>query len=436
MNTYTPRPKRSRLSVPSSGFSKFELVGRGRWRSPQPSNLPTRIIAVGAAGPGVGKSTVAANLAIATANLGSQVVLVDLDLASPCQHRLFGVDRSAHGLQALLNHEIKNLDVSFTRTSIRNLHLVTGGDGDSSALLLDREQKRLLMRQIREIESDVVFVDVGAGNREDLLDLFSLGALRLIVATPEPASLESAYGFLKGAALRAVRHFSGDAAQALQGFGGKLIGNQTHLPDEAEIFHAFSRLVAEFLGIPIPVLGSLQASPRISESTANGRPLLSSAAIDENVRAFHLMAESLMNEDVTTATACDLGGSIAVPIGESPLPTSIDPYRRKHPRHQVDWVATLRSEGRETAVRVVDVSLTGAGLEVISPLRVGEAATLLFEQLPGRPALPVMVMSLRETQRRAGVAFSGSDDLPRRLVAAAQSGRSTQDHCRPDLPMF
>ena len=72
------------------------MLSTGRWRPPLGQTPLTgrrapRVIAVGAALPGVGKSVVASNLAVAIAGLGRQVVVVDLDLGAPRQHALFGV---------------------------------------------------------------------------------------------------------------------------------------------------------------------------------------------------------------------------------------------------------------------------------------------------------------------------------------------------------
>ena len=72
-------------------------------------------------------------------------------------------------------------------------------------------------------------------------------------------------------------------------------------------------------------------------------------------------------------------------------------------------------------MRVVDVSMSGVALEVAPELEIGADATLRFDQLPGQPALPVVIKSLQESVRRAGVAFTGPDEERQRLVDIAQS---------------
>lgn len=58
---------------------------------------------VSSAGPGEGKSTITANLAVALANAGLVTVIIDADLRRPTQHRIFDLP-NARGLTSLLTH--------------------------------------------------------------------------------------------------------------------------------------------------------------------------------------------------------------------------------------------------------------------------------------------------------------------------------------------
>jgi hypothetical protein len=93
---------------------------------------------------------------------------------------------------------------------------------------------------------------------------------------------------------------------------------------------------------------------------------------------------------------------------------------RRHPRHPVDWHAMFQSHsGRQTAVRVFEVSLVGASIETLPGLDVGDHGQLVFAQIAGRPQIPVTVMDARRPLGRAGLRFDGSEDVCARLAALA-----------------
>lgn len=78
-------------------------------------------------GPGEGKSTVAANLAIAVAQAGKRVVLIDADMRRPSIHRLFGLE-AVPGLTDFL-HTPQPLRTVLQPTHIEGLVAVCGGRG-------------------------------------------------------------------------------------------------------------------------------------------------------------------------------------------------------------------------------------------------------------------------------------------------------------------
>lgn len=70
-----------------------------RWAN---AGVRPRLLAIVSPGAGEGRSYLAANLAVAFAQLGERTLLVDADLRAPRQHRIFGVPEGG-GLSAILS---------------------------------------------------------------------------------------------------------------------------------------------------------------------------------------------------------------------------------------------------------------------------------------------------------------------------------------------
>jgi len=431
--------RRFGAALTSVGVGRVELLARGGWHPPPPASAGTRVIVVGSTGARAGKSTVAAHLAVAIANLGAPVIAVDLDLRAPALHAMLGVEPPALGWQGLLNEEIQNLESSLTSTSVRNLHLVAGGTrqglgslGRRGAASLDGEQRRLLLRQLRALEAEVVIIDLCATNHDDLADFFALAETALLVTSPDESSLAASLDFLAHAA-RALPQpaESGEspateAAAAARGFVGRLVGNQAATSEQIEIIHAFSRLARARLAIDLPVVGCVRAQDRLGQTGPFARGPLRDIGLDRNGRTFLRMAEYLLHDLSPAVPSVDAPPAPGEPegstdAGDQSLLRQLDRYRRKYLRHEVDWAAALRIGARAIDVRVVDLSVSGAALEVATDLEIGAVGTLCFVQLPGQPELPVEVKSLQDSIRRAGVAFTGPDEERQRLVAVAEA---------------
>ena len=90
-------------------------------------NLDKKIktVMVTSAGPNEGKSTILANLAVAIAQTGQKVLIVDADLRKPTQHKIFSLN-GVKGLTNLLVEEVDFAEV-VQPCEVENLSIITSG---------------------------------------------------------------------------------------------------------------------------------------------------------------------------------------------------------------------------------------------------------------------------------------------------------------------
>jgi polysaccharide chain length determinant protein (PEP-CTERM system associated) len=112
------------------------------------SNLdrPSQTILITSAGPGEGKSTTVANLAITFSQMGTRTVLLDTDFRRPILHSVFGVNKEP----GLINHLAGKtpLDGIIRKTPMENLDLITCGviPPNPSELLASGKMKEFVAR--------------------------------------------------------------------------------------------------------------------------------------------------------------------------------------------------------------------------------------------------------------------------------------------------
>ncbi len=159
---------------------------------------PVRLLSVTGAKGGVGKSVLAANLAVYLASIGRRVILADADAGGANLHTLLGVRHSRVARP-------EDGGAALIETPVPGLSLYHAGLDEAAAGEPRRARRYQLESKLRALDADYVVVDLGAGIGSSLLD-FHLGAdLSVFVTLPEPTAIENTYRFLRHAFVRHLR---------------------------------------------------------------------------------------------------------------------------------------------------------------------------------------------------------------------------------------
>ena len=163
-----------------------------------------RVISVGGGKGGIGKSYVAASLALALARRGRKVVLVDADMGAPNLHTWLGLPPPQRSLADFLDGRVSRIQDLVVPTGCPGLGVICGAaDRLTAAAPLSGERMRFL-HHVHDMEVDDAILDVGAGTHSNPLDLFLLADDGILVLVPEPIAIENADAFIKAAFWRRV----------------------------------------------------------------------------------------------------------------------------------------------------------------------------------------------------------------------------------------
>ncbi|MGG4033244.1 CpsD/CapB family tyrosine-protein kinase [Paenibacillus cisolokensis] len=118
---------------------------------------PLRLLMVTSASPREGKTTTVNNLAVAYAQTGKSVLLVDADLRRPTAHHMFQTSNRC-GLTHILTGQAKVAD-AVQNTSINGLKLLSSGSiPPNPSELLGSDKMDRLLAELRE-SYDIVLID-------------------------------------------------------------------------------------------------------------------------------------------------------------------------------------------------------------------------------------------------------------------------------------
>lgn len=226
----------------------------------------SRVITITSGKGGVGKSSIAVNLAIALSQLGKRVVILDADFGLANIEVMLGI-RPAYNLADLMFRG-KNLSDIIT-PAFENIGFISGGSGIQELTNLSKDQIIYLIRKLVELDQtvDIIIIDTGAGIADSVLEFVAASSEVILVTTPEPTSITDAYALLK--TLNRKSDFS------IEDTVIKMVANRV-TPDEngEELFEKLSTVVTRFLNLKLEYLGHIPMDNNVSKAVMRQRPAI------------------------------------------------------------------------------------------------------------------------------------------------------------------
>lgn len=273
----------------------------------------SHIIAVGGGKGGVGKSFVSSSLAIFLAQMGYKTCAIDLDLGSANLHTSLGAGLPTKGLGDFLKDPDANLANFKSATPFPHLSILSGANDELSMADVSSDDRTRLMSSIHNLETDFIILDLAAGTHQTTIDFLLMAQTKLVVMTPEPASIENAYRFMKAAFYRRIKRFEFQlhlqdlitdvmanktqhsvrspsdlikAVQTVDPVGGaklnrvmsqlefQIVLNQARSFKEIELGNSVQSVCTKYFGVPCKLVGQIEHDNAVWQSQRKRRHLL------------------------------------------------------------------------------------------------------------------------------------------------------------------
>jgi flagellar biosynthesis protein FlhG len=223
----------------------------------------TRIIAITSGKGGVGKTNVAVNMAIAYAEIGKRVILIDGDMGMANVNVLLNIVPRYNLLQVINRQKKMSEIILDTEFGIK---FIAGANGFSKIANLSKEELDYFTKEFLSLSNaDIRIIDTGAGIANNVLQFVAAADEVYVVTTPEPTAITDAYGIIKIISTELVDRESNI----------KLLVHRVHSADEGKrISERIITIVGQFLNYKVDYIGFVYEDSVVQTAVIRQKPFI------------------------------------------------------------------------------------------------------------------------------------------------------------------
>ncbi|MEX2476650.1 AAA family ATPase [Marinobacter sp.] len=246
----------------------------------QEARHPRTVAITGGKG-GVGKTSVALNLALTLAREGQRVLLLDGDTDLANVSIMLG-RYPTKTVANVINGECALEDV--VMVADYGLHIVPGASGVQHCIEMDADASLALLKALSRLENryDYIITDTAAGLQTTGMHMIAASELACVVVTPDPASLTDAFSLIKVLGRRGYKRVPSVLVNMAQGAS-----------QARSVFQRLEAAAQRHLDLPLHYLGAVWRDETLRQSVLQQRPVALMSPGDPSCRQFRILADML-----------------------------------------------------------------------------------------------------------------------------------------------
>jgi len=268
------------------------VLDNSEFSLPQPGGetREVKVVALASGKGGVGKTTLAINLAISLTRFGHRPMVVDADMGLGNVDLMLGLT-PRYNLSHYLDGKKEFEEIVVSGPS--GIHLMPCSSGGKMPETFDSQAREKLVERLKNSFDycDIAVIDTGGGLSDNIIDFLLHADEVFLVTTPEPTSIMDSFGVVKTLAAEKEK------------LSVRLMINMAH--EKADARHVLSTLklvTKQFQNVDFQYVGSVGLDPNVSKSVRHQQPIVLYNPASRAARDIEMLAMKLADYDVDFRT--------------------------------------------------------------------------------------------------------------------------------------